>query len=211
MREAALGIRYSSLTGVRLTVIRNTLIGLSLALLATTGTLEAQAGGRLRDLIAKRMGDSRSNAPQSQPGETIAYGNDAAQQLSFWPAQGASGRAPLVLFVHGGGWSRGSRDNAARGWKQVHFPARGYAFASIDYRLVPQATVEEQAGDIAAAVRALVDRADSLGIDRHRIVLMGHSAGAHLVAQEQPSRVAHVPRGRARRIRSLALFSCRAA
>ena len=62
------------------------------------------------------------------------------------------------------------------------YKRQGYAFASINYRLVPAATVEEQAADVAAAVQAIVERADALGVDRHRIVLMGHSAGAHLVA-----------------------------
>lgn len=64
----------------------------------------------------------------------------------------------------------------------MHYPGQGYAFASINYRLVPAATVEEQASDVANAVKALIDRAGSVGVDRRRIVLMGHSAGAHLVA-----------------------------
>ena len=88
----------------------------------------------------------------------------------------------MIVFVHGGGWKRGSKGNATGSFKPQHYPAEGYAFASIDYRLVPGATVEQQAADVAAAVKALVDRASGLGIDRRRIVLMGHSAGAHLVA-----------------------------
>ena len=64
----------------------------------------------------------------------------------------------------------------------MHYPGQGYAFASINYRLVPAATVEEQASDVANAVKALIDRAGSVGVDRRRIVLMGHSAGAQLVA-----------------------------
>ena len=64
----------------------------------------------------------------------------------------------------------------------MHYPQAGYVYASINYRLVPQATVEQQAADIAAALKALLGRAGALGIDPHRVVLMGHSAGAHLVA-----------------------------
>jgi acetyl esterase/lipase len=60
--------------------------------------------------------------------------------------------------------------------------AQGYAFASIDYRLVPAATVEQQAADVAAALAYLLKRAGELGIDPSRVVLTGHSAGAHLVA-----------------------------
>jgi len=91
-------------------------------------------------------------------------------------------KAPLVLFVHGGGWKLGSKDNATGRAMPGHMLAQGYAFASIDYRLVPRNTVEEQASDVAAALAHLLARADALGIDRSRVVLAGHSAGAHLVA-----------------------------
>lgn len=135
---------------------------------------------RLRDRMAERMGaDEGTKAPGS---ETISYGSDALQNLDVWRARDAQAPTPLVVFVHGGGWKRGSKDNATGRFKAEHYPAKGYAFASINYRLVPAATVEQQAADVASAVRALVDRAGALGIDRRRVVLMGHSAGAHLVA-----------------------------
>jgi arylformamidase len=89
---------------------------------------------------------------------------------------------PLVMFVHGGGWQRGSKDNASSRWLPAHLTQQGYAYASIDYRLVPAVAVEQQAEDVAHALRALLDRAAELGIDRRRVVLIGHSAGAHLVA-----------------------------
>jgi len=114
--------------------------------------------------------------------QTLNYGKDKAQTLDLWRANGTRGPAPLVLFVHGGGWSKGSKDNATGKAKAPHYTAEGYNFASIDYRLVPDATVEQQAQDVADAVALLVRRAGALGIDRGRIVLMGHSAGAHLVA-----------------------------
>ncbi|WP_232314832.1 alpha/beta hydrolase [Sphingopyxis sp. QXT-31] len=128
----------------------------------------------------QRMGaDAGPKVPGS---ETIAYGRDPLQSLDVWRAKGAKGPAPLVVFVHGGGWKRGSKDNATGRFKAEHYPGQGYAFASIDYRLVPASAVEQQAEDVAMAVRALIDDAERLGIDRRRIVLMGHSAGAHLVA-----------------------------
>lgn len=140
----------------------------------------AEARERLRVRIAQRMG--ADEGPKAPGSETIAYGRDALQKLDIWRAKDAEGAAPLVVFVHGGGWKRGDKDNATGQYKPVHYPAAGYAFASINYRLVPDVTVEQQAADVASAVKALVDRADTLGIDRRRIVLMGHSAGAHLVA-----------------------------
>lgn len=165
--------------------MRNALI-LSLASLTLLGAsvADARPGGKLRERIAERMAarSQTATAPAAAPAQTLSYGSNPLQVLDFYCAQGTARPAPLVLFVHGGGWKRGSKDNAAGGWKQVHYPAAGYAYASINYRLVPDATVEQQAADVAAALKHLLTRADALGIDRTRVVLMGHSAGAHLVA-----------------------------
>jgi len=147
--------------------------------MAAPGPL-ADARERLRDRLAARMG--ADEGPKAPGAETISYGSNALQTLDVWRAKDAKGPAPLVVFVHGGGWKRGSKDNATGQFKPVHYPQLGYAFASINYRLVPDATVEQQAADVAGAVRALIDRAGALGIDRRRVVIMGHSAGAHLVA-----------------------------
>jgi arylformamidase len=113
--------------------------------------------------------------------QTLSYGSDPLQALDLWVPHGVK-QAPLVLFVHGGGWKRGSKDNAGSRSMPGHMTAQGYAFASINYRLVPNATVEQQAADVAASLAYLLEKADSLGIDRSRVVLTGHSAGAHLVA-----------------------------
>lgn len=127
---------------------------------------------------AGREGPTRTAARSSQE---IAYGADRLQRLDFHAAT-ATRPAPLVLFVHGGGWKRGDKRNAAGQSKAPHYNAQGYHFASINYRLVPDATVEQQAADVASALAELLRRADALGIDCSRVVLMGHSAGAHLVA-----------------------------
>lgn len=164
------------------------------AALISAGMAEAQAGARLRDRIAQRMeqrkaeraGQNRDGQNRVGGAQTIAYGSDPLQQLDLWLPKSSVGpaaaKAPLLIYVHGGGWKRGSKDSAASKSAPEHFPAQGYAYASINYRLVPEATVEQQAADVAAALAALLSRADALGIDRSKVVLMGHSAGAHLVA-----------------------------
>jgi len=113
---------------------------------------------------------------------TVSYGSDKAQQLDLYRARSTAGPAPLILFVHGGGWTNGSKDNATGRHMAPHYTALGYHFATIDYRLVPGATVEQQAQDVADALKHLLGRAGPLGIDPGKVVLMGHSAGAHLVA-----------------------------
>jgi acetyl esterase/lipase len=130
-----------------------------------------------RDAIREQRDGPGAGA---MPTTTISYGNDARQAIDFYRSkQGAS--APLIVFIHGGGWSMGDKRQAS-GEKPAHFTAGGYAFASINYRLVPAATVEQQAADIASAIDTLRYRAADLGIDADRIALMGHSAGAHLAA-----------------------------
>jgi arylformamidase len=121
-------------------------------------------------------------APDPPPRATYAYGADAAQSLDLYLPHEPSAPVPLILFVHGGGWNRGSKDNGTGPWKAPHYTAQGYAFATIDYRLVPHVGVEQQATDVALALRQVIHDAPRLGIDAHRIVLMGHSAGAQLVA-----------------------------
>lgn len=152
-------------------------IGFRLALAAgalalAAGTLQAQVGSRSSEL------EQRSQAKQ-----TVSYGTDTLQTLDFWSATGgANGKAPLVLYVHGGGWKRGDKRMMDGSDKLSHWREQGYAVASMNYRLVPEATVEQQGADVAAALAVLKARAPSLGIDPARMALVGHSAGAHLVA-----------------------------
>ncbi|UIP08232.1 alpha/beta hydrolase [Erythrobacter sp. SDW2] len=113
-------------------------------------------------------------------GSELAYGSAPLQRLDYWA--GKDRNAPLVVFVHGGGWKRGDKKMMQGSAKLEHWQAQGYAVASVNYRLVPDATVEQQAADVASAVAYLRDNAARLGFDSERIVLIGHSAGAHLVA-----------------------------
>ena len=154
-------------------------------LLVTATPGDAGIRDRIRERMAKRFSE-QIKEDQTTGGRVMAYGKDPLQTLAFWGPAAQSARpttpAPLILFVHGGAWKHGDRDNATGEAKVAHFPAQGYAFASINYRLVPAATVEEQAADVAAALAYVRAHATELNIDPARIVLMGHSAGAHLVA-----------------------------
>jgi acetyl esterase/lipase len=112
--------------------------------------------------------------------QALSYGADPLQAVDYWA--GPARNAPLVVFVHGGGWKRGDKRMMHGSDKLAHWREQGYAVASVNYRLVPEATVEQQAADVAAAMAALKARSGQLGFDPARIALVGHSAGAHLVA-----------------------------
>jgi acetyl esterase/lipase len=102
----------------------------------------------------------------------------------YLPADAAP--APVVVFLHGGGWRLGSRHSAGpayRGADPTPFEQvaqAGIAVASVDYRLSGEAVWPAQLHDAKAAVRWLRSRAGELGIDPDRIAAWGESAGGHL-------------------------------
>ena len=87
---------------------------------------------------------------------------------------------PLVVYVHGGGWEGGSKDQA--GALFAFLQSRQYAGASIGYRLTDQATWPAQIHDCKAAIRWLRAHAAEHGYDADRIAVYGISAGGHLVS-----------------------------
>ena len=124
--------------------------------------------------------DSRASRLAESGKRTLAYGEAPLQRVDYWA--GAVPSSPLVVFVHGGGWKRGDKRMMDDSAKLEHWQRLGYAVASVNYRLVPDNTVEEQAADVSQALAYLRKHAGHLGFDRDRIALVGHSAGAHLVA-----------------------------
>ena len=113
----------------------------------------------------------------------VAYGSDPAQRLDVYRATGAHGDAPLLFMVHGGGWRRG--DKAAMGVvknKVLHWVTHGWVMVSVNYRVVPAANPLVQADDVARALAYAQAHAKAWGADPAHVVVMGHSAGAHLVS-----------------------------
>lgn len=100
--------------------------------------------------------------------------------LDVYLPDGAPGSWPIMIYVHGGGWSAGDKNNV--GLKAQSFNEHGYVFVSINYRLSPAAQFPTHAQDVAAAIAYVRRSAASVGADPAQISLIGHSAGAHLVA-----------------------------
>lgn len=121
------------------------------------------------------------------PGATldadIPYGDDPAQRLDVYrPAAGTSA-APVIVFVHGGGWRRGDKAMAQMVANKVpHWLGCGHVVVSINYRMLPDADPVQQAEDVARALAFVQREAAFWGGDAARVALVGHSAGAHLVA-----------------------------
>lgn len=103
------------------------------------------------------------------------------QSLDLYGTPG-QGR-PIVAFIHGGGWRIGDKGTAGAGAEKARvFTERGFLYASLNYRLSPAVTHPAHVEDVAAALAWLVANATAQGGDPRRIVVMGHSAGAHLAA-----------------------------
>ncbi len=113
---------------------------------------------------------------------TVSYRPElgpTSPKLDIYSFDGAK-NAPVLIYVHGGAWKRGSRRQV--GQKPVHFNKAGYVFVSIDYRLVPLVKVEDQLEDVDHALGWIAANIDKYGGDANNLHLMGHSAGAHLVS-----------------------------
>ncbi|WP_395737803.1 prolyl oligopeptidase family serine peptidase [Prosthecobacter sp.] len=112
----------------------------------------------------------------------LAYveGGHERHKLDLYLPEKAAGPLPLIIWVHGGGWQNGSKDGCPplRGG----YVEKGYAVASINYRLSGHAVFPAQIEDCKAAVRWLRANAGKYSLDPKRFGVWGASAGGHLVA-----------------------------
>jgi acetyl esterase/lipase len=113
----------------------------------------------------------------------LAYGNDARQRLDLYvpntiAARGDGADAPVVVFFYGGRWQRGQRAHYA--FVGEALASRGFVAAIADYRVYPAVTFPAFVEDGAAAVAWMRSNARRYGGDASRIVVAGHSAGAHI-------------------------------
>ncbi len=161
---------------------------LCLALLALPFALPQVHAARFLDRNAAASQQENEAATQAPlpPGATlqrdVAYGKDPMQRMDVTiPAQARN--APVIFMVHGGGWRRG--DKASRTVvdnKMAHWVAQGYIFISANYRMLPEADPATQADDVARALARAQALAAGWGGNPAAFLVMGHSAGAHLVA-----------------------------
>ncbi len=136
--------------------------------------------------------DSRNLSAQLPPGSgkhfDLAYvagtkpglKPDSVQTLDLFVPPG-KGPFPLVFWIHGGGWHSGGKENSGINLALKFLP-KGFALASINYRLTADAPFPAQIEDCNAALIYLRKHAAEYRLDPNRVGALGHSAGAHLAA-----------------------------
>ena len=109
----------------------------------------------------------------------VIYGDagDRPLRLDLYQPETPNGAA--VLLVHGGGWSRGSKDML--GPASTLLAEQGFVVMAQEYRLTGEAPFPANIHDVKRAIRWAKENAGRLGFDAARLCLEGHSAGAHLV------------------------------
>ena len=153
--------------------------------------IDADGDGRISrkeddDFRARRARANRTQRRPNVPAGTVIQRNviyskagDRQLPLDLYRPGNAQGPTPLVLWVHGGGWRNGSKNNPG---PAIGLVSRGYAVASVEYRLSGEAIFPAAIEDCKAAVSFLRLNAKKYQLDPKRFGAWGSSAGGHLVA-----------------------------
>lgn len=115
----------------------------------------------------------------------LPFGKEKQQKLDIYlpNKEILQKNAPIIIMVHGGAWMMGNKSNAAVVNNKVdRWLKKGILFVSTNYRISRKPNPLDQVDDIEMAFQYMVNNATKYGGDPTKIVLMGHSAGAHLVS-----------------------------
>ncbi len=109
----------------------------------------------------------------------MEYGtHGVGNRLDLYLPPKADAPTPLVIWIHGGGWEAGNKENPPG----LGLLKKGYALASLNYRLSQEAKFPAQIEDCKAAIRFLRANAKKYNLDPDHFGVWGASAGGHLVA-----------------------------
>jgi len=89
-------------------------------------------------------------------------------------------KAPVLMYVHGGGWIKGTREKIYN--LDTFATKRGWMLVSVQYTPVPRTNIDGQVRDIVRQINWVRNNISRYGGDKRKIVIMGHSAGSHLVS-----------------------------
>jgi acetyl esterase/lipase len=126
----------------------------------------------------------------SYKAKSYAFGQDPRQQLDLYVPGSKTIDKPLVVFVYGGAWKMGNRDEYT--FVAQAFTRLGYPVMIADYRLYPEVTYPSFVDDIANAIAFIEHNSTLTGFTPNQgMILVGHSSGAHTAAllATQPDRL----------------------
>ena len=106
----------------------------------------------------------------------VPYGEHKDEVVDIFPAEG-SGKAPVVMFYHGGAWTRGTKDGYS--FPALELAPRGIGLVATEFTKVPDGTLSNQVRQNRDATAWVYNNADKYGFDRDRIFVAGHSSGGH--------------------------------
>lgn len=110
-------------------------------------------------------------------GDAIAYADGQRHKLDVYAPVERGQLAPVIFFIYGGGWNRGTRSDYE--FVGHAFASRGFVTVIADYRLVPEVRYPDFLEDSANALRWVEENIKNYGGDPTRLYLAGHSAGAY--------------------------------
>lgn len=99
-------------------------------------------------------------------------------KLDLYHSKDLAEPAPLLLFIHGGSWKKGNKDDYRR--YLVDFAEKGYVTASVSYRFSQEAAYPAALEDVVCGLQWLKDHAAEYFIDTNKVAVVGGSAGGHL-------------------------------
>ncbi|MGN6547202.1 MAG: alpha/beta hydrolase [Aureliella sp.] len=121
---------------------------------------------------AAELEPTKSNVPYASPAHE-------RQVLDIYAPKNAE-NAPVVFWIHGGGWQTGDKTSVQG--KPKAFVDKGFVFVSTNYRLLPNVDMGTIIRDVAKSFGWVHDHIAEYGGDPNRVFVMGHSAGAQLAA-----------------------------
>jgi arylformamidase len=123
---------------------------------------------------------SLSSARADEPKKDIPYATEHKRQVLDIYAPKDAKNAPVIFWIHGGGWQAGEKTSIQE--KPKAFVEKGFVFVSTNYRLLPEVQIDTIFRDIARSLAWTHKHIAEHGGDPKRIIVAGHSAGAQLAA-----------------------------
>jgi acetyl esterase len=169
-------------------VIDDRVLNLRVQAILAVGNLAGRGRRRTAPDVASARRELERLAPLGMPERTGVHvegrrlpGPGGELPVRIYRRTGSGAGQPAVVYFHGGGWATGSLDTHDASCRLIADEG-GCTVVSVGYRLAPEHTYPAALDDAVAAYRFVLDNAEDLAVDVHRVGVMGDSAGASLAA-----------------------------